>query len=386
MPTTAAKRPANLSLSSRLNLGLYHLVFDGLTMLQPVSPEPLRLSAQSRVLVFSSAGLGDSLLDSVAFRALAETFPGIHLAAVVHHRRPDISLHNPLLGKIYRLRKGPPGFVRLWRELHADGPWHAVIYLSCHDPEARCLGYLLNRHATIGLEWRSEFSNLCAHNINDPGLKRAHLSEQALRVTAAAGATTQTPRMVYQVLAEDRIALDARLQELQLPSAPAVTFQLGGGGSGYRDWPVEHFLSLAASLHQENIGPLFILGGPDHRAKADRFAEAAKAAGIPFCDVVGKLKLPLSAALLERTRCLVSTDTGIMHLGFALQTPTVALLHCSPGPARVGPLADLDRHSIVALQKPPGYKKPSDASMSDILPEQVFPRVRELLFRHNATV
>ena len=385
MPATTVKRPVRLSLASRLNLGLYHLVFNALAMIKPASPSPLRLGSQSRVLVFSSAGLGDSLLDSVAIRALAETYPGIHLAAVVHHRRPDISEHNPLLSKLYRLRKGPPGFLRLWRALHADGPWHAVLYLSCHDPEARCLGYLLNRHATAGITWRSQFSNLCAINVDEPGLKRAHLSEQALRVAAAVGAKTQTPRMVYTVTQGDRIALDARLKELRLPSEPMVTLQLGGGGAGYRDWPVEHFIALAKALHQENIGPLFILGGPDHRAKADRFAAAAREAGIPFADVVGKLKLPLSAALLERSRCLVSTDTGIMHLGFALQTPTVALLHCSPGPARVGPLADLERHAIVALTKPPGYKKPSDASMKDILPEQVLPRVQELLYRHNAT-
>lgn len=384
MPTTSVKRPANLSLASRLNLGLYHLVFNALSAINPPTPQPVRLTAQSRVLVFSSAGLGDSLLDSVAFRALAETYPGIHLAAVVHHRRPDISQHNPLLSKLYRLRKGPPGFLRLWRALQADGPWHAVLYLSCHDPEARCLGYLLNRHATAGITWRSEFSNLCAMNVDEPGLRRAHLSEQALRVAAAVGATTQTPRMVYAVTDEDRLALDARLKELDLPAQPMVTFQLGGGGAGYRDWPVEHFLTLAKALHQEKVGPIFILGGPDHRAKADRFAEAAREAGLPFADVVGKLKLPLSAALLERSRCLVSTDTGIMHLGFALQTPTVALLHCSPGPARVGPLADLERHAIVALPKPKGYKKPSDAPMKDILPEQVLPRVLELLYRHNA--
>ena len=350
----------------------------------PPTPRPILLTRSSRVLVFSSAGLGDSLLDSVAVRALAETFHGIHIEAVVHHRRPDMSRHNPFLRRLHHLRKGPIGFLKLWRDLRAGKPWDAILYLSCHDPEARCLGFLLNKDATVSLSWRTTLSSLCAWNLDEPGLRREHLARQALRVAEQAGATTAYPRMVYMVDEGDRKALDARLAELGFPSNPGVVFQLGGGGAAYRDWPVEHFLQLARMLNASGEGPLFLLGGPDHRAKADRFAEVAAAEGLAFHDAVGKLTLPLSAALIERCRCLVSTDTGIMHLGFALGTPTVALLHCSPGRARVGPLADERKHAIIELPRPEGYRSPSDALMSNILPEAVFPLVVELLQRSSA--
>ena len=350
-------------------------------MMGPPSARPILLSQSSRVLVFSSAGLGDSLLDSVAVRALAETFPGIHIEAVVHHRRPDMSRHNPFLHRLHLLRKGPIGFLKLWRDLRGDKPWDAILYLSCHDPEARCLGFLLNKDATVGLAWRTTLSSLCAWNLDGPGMRREHLARQALRVAEQAGATTTYPRMVYQVDDIDRKALDERLAGLGMPSRPRVVFQLGGGGASYRDWPVEHFLELARMLHGEGIAPPFILGGPDHRGKADRFAEVARAEGLEFYDVVGKLPIPLSAALLERCCCLVSTDTGIMHLGFAIGTPTVALLHCSPGRARVGPLADEDKHAVLELSRPVGYRSPSDARMCDILPVAVFPLVKDLLRR-----
>ena len=379
MQTPAKTR--KLSLSSRANLLGYRWIFGLLEMMGPPNPRPIRLTRSGRVLVFSSAGLGDSLLDSVAIRALAETFPGIHIEAVVHHRRPDISRHNPFLRRLHFLRKGPLGFFKLWRDLRAGKPWDAILYLSCHDPEARCLGFLLNKDATVSLAWRTELSNLCAWNLDEPGLRREHLARQALRVAEQAGAGTTYPRMVYMVDEADREALDERLAALDLPSQPGVVFQLGGGGAAYRDWPVEHFLELARMLAAAGEGPLFLLGGPDHRAKADRFAETARAENMEFHDVVGKLPLPLSAALIERCRCLVSTDTGIMHLGFALGTPTAALLHCSPGRARVGPLADEDRHAILELPRPEGYRSPSDALMSNILPGAVFPLVTGLLKR-----
>ena len=377
----APAKSRKLSLSSKANLLGYSWIFGLLQMMGPPSPRPFHLTRSSRVLVFSSAGLGDSLLDSVAIRALAETFPGINIEAVVHHRRPDISRHNPFLRRLHLLRKGPLGFIKLWRDLMTGKPWDAILYLSCHDPEARCLGFLLNKDATVSLSWRTTLSSLCAWNLDEPGLRRAHLARQALRVAEQAGATTSYPRMIYMVDRADRKALDERLAGLGLPAKPGVIFQLGGGGAAYRDWPVEHFLQLARMLQAAGKGPLFILGGPDHRLKADRFSEAAQAEGIEFHDAVGKLPLPLSAALIERARCLVSTDTGIMHLGFALGTPTVALLHCSPGCARVGPLADEGKHAILELPRPEGYRSPSDALMSNILPEAVFPLVENLLQR-----
>lgn len=378
MPSAVKKKPV-LSFSSRINLEAYRAIFSGLALLRPPRAREIALTPRSRVLAFSSAGLGDSLLDTAAFHALAGTFPGIHLAAVVHHRRPQIAQHNPLLARLYFLRKGPLAFLRLWRELRSDGPWDAVLYLSCHDPEARCLGYLLNPDATVSLEWRTELGHLCAWNLSGRELRRAHLARQALQIARQAGANTENPRMVYEVTAEDRSSLDVRLRELGLPASPQIIFQLGGGGAAYRDWPVEHFVALGLGLQKAGFGPLFILGGPDHLPKAGHFAAAAREVGLNFNDVVGKLALPLSAALLERARCLVSTDTGIMHLGFALRTPTVALLHCQPGDSRVGPLVDRDIHAVLELPRPAGYKSPSDAPMRLLSPDEVLPRVLGIL-------
>ena len=376
------KRKGTLSLSSSANLLAHKAGFRFLTKVRPPVNRSILLGPESRVLVFSTAGLGDSLLDSAGINALASRYPGIHIEAVVHHRRTDIARHNPLLEKLHFLRKGPHAFLALWWRLRKAGRWDAVLYLSCHDPEARCLGYLLAPDATIGLAWRTEMPWLCARNIDDAGLRRAHLAAQAVRVAAEVGAETTEVRMVYAVAAEDRIALDRTLAGFNFPPLPGVTFQLGGGGGPYRDWPVEHFIKLAELAHGAGIGPVFLLGGSDHRKKADQFSVAARGMNIPFFDVVGRLPLPQSAALLERSRCLVSTDTGIMHLAFAIGTPTIALLHCSPGDARVGPLADRDRHFVIQLPKPAGYRGPSDASMANLCPENVFPGLKEVFFRN----
>lgn len=375
------KTKGTLSLSSRLNLAFYRAIFRALAWSRPPRPVPIVLRRESRVLVFSTAGLGDSLFDSAGIRALSEAHPGIRVEAVVHHRRTDIARHNPLIAQLHLLRKGPHAFVLLWLRLRKVGSWDAVLFLSCHDPEARCLGYLLAPDATVGLAWRTGMPWLCARNVDEPALRRAHLAAQAVRVAVEAGAKPSAEvRMVYEVTASDRMALDDSLKALALPGTPTLVFQLGGGGGPFRDWPASHFAELARLASAAGIGPIFLLGGPDHRKKAEKVV-ASLPAGVAVCDVVGRLPLPQSAALLERCRCLVSTDTGMMHLAFALRVPTVALLHCTPGEARVGPTTDRDKHIVIQLPKPEGYQKPSDASMEGITPQEVLEAVERILTR-----
>jgi len=323
-----------------------------------------------------TAGLGDTLFDSVAVRALAETWPGIRIEAVVHHRRPDIARHNPFISRIHLLRKGPLGFLCLYTRLACRGRWDAILLLSCLDPEARCLGYLLNKDATLGYGWRTQMTGIAAHEIDSKELRQAHFVDQSLALAEVAGARTTNARMVYEVSAEDRQKMATFLTQRGITLRGGVVFQLGGGGGPHRDWPVEHFAALMKMAHDAGIGPLFALGGPDHRVKAEHLAELL--GPVPYHDLVGKLPLSASVALIEQADCLVSTDTGIMHLGFAMGTPTIALIHCSPGARRVGPSADLERHEVIELPKPPGYKKKEDARMRDLQPETVFERLNGL--------
>ena len=94
--------------------------------------------------------------------------------------------------------------------------------------------------------------------------------------------------------------------------------------------------------------------------------------------MVAKLSLAEAAALLAGARSLVSTDTGIMHLGFAVGTRVVAIIHCNNPAARVGPYGYGLRHRVVQLPRPANYHTPADASMADISAETVFKKLQEV--------
>ena len=369
------------SLISSLSATTYQVIFGAMARKRPPQPRPITLGAGSRVLCFTCAGIGDTLTDSVVLKALKETFSGAHLAAVVHRRRKLLLEHNPYVDQIFLFHKGPGAFLALRKELQAAGPWDAILHLRGNDPEPRCLSFLLDPDVTVSVPDMTRLSHLCAHQVVQPDWDDTHGVEQTLRIARYVGASTLAPHLVYAVHDDDTARVEEKLRRMLVSKNPRLVLQLGGGRrAAWRDWPVQRYAELLRLCAHELNAEIFILGGEDQeerRKKLDGyFANETK----PYHNLVGQLSLAESAALLAGAQVLVSTDTGIMHLGFAVGTRVIALIHCNNPAHRVGPYQYGRRHRVVQLPRPENYRSPSDASMYDIQAQTVFDRVRELWF------
>jgi heptosyltransferase-2 len=117
---------------------------------------------------------------------------------------------------------------------------------------------------------------------------------------------------------------------------------------------------------------VLVLGGPQDLAIGEAVAAAG---GESAATAAGAFDLPGSAALLKRTRALVSGDTGLMHLATAVETPVIALfgptveqfgffpyraksavlqreLSCRPCSAHGGPRCPLKHHRCLQDLQP----------------------------------
>jgi len=368
------------SLLSRLSASGYQLIFRRMARRRPPHPRPIHLGPKSRVLCFTCAGIGDTLTDSVVFKALRETYPEAHLAAVVHRRRRLLLEHNPCVDQVFLFHKGPQTFWKLQKQLRAAGPWDAILQLRGNDPEPRCLSFLIDPNITVSVPNMTRLSDLCGHQVEQPDWDETHGVEQTLRIARYVGADTREPHLVYAVHDIDRDRVEEKLRRMMIGSKPRLVLQLGGGRrAAWRDWPVERYAQLIRLCAHELDAHIFALGGEDQldRLKEldQHFANDVK----PYHNLVGKLSLAESAALLASARALVSTDTGIMHLGFAVGTRVIALIHCNNPTNRVGPYRYGTRHRVIQLPKPANYQTPADASMADIPAQTVFMRVKELV-------
>ncbi len=361
-----------------LNARSFYYFLRGVFGVRGLKIEPISLSKKSRVLLFTCAGIGDTLTDSVVFRALAETYPGIFLGAVIHRRRRALAEHNPYVTRIYDFSKGWFSFWKLYRKLKSEGPWDAILQLRGNDPEPRALSYLLAGGRTLSVPQMTQYQWLCGHTVAQPDWDETHGVLQTLRLAHAVGAKAQDPHLVYEVQDSEARSMEGKIQGLGATGAPRLVLQLGGGRrASWRDWPVEHYAKLMRSIFNPEID-LVVLGGKDHRFRAQELETFLEEAPVRYIDAVGKLSLAEAAALLKSARVVVSTDTGMMHLSFAVGTRVVALIHCNNPSHRVGPYGYGERHRVLQLPRPNGYESPADASMADLTPQAVQEKIQEL--------
>jgi ADP-heptose:LPS heptosyltransferase len=365
---------------NRLVFWLYYGVFRALARVWKPTPRKLRAKEIRSLLVFSAAGIGDTLTDSVAIRALKETFPKARVVVVTHRRRAALARHNPYADEVVAYHKSFWHFFTLVRHLRARKP-DAVVMLRGNDPDLWPMAWCVNRRAVVSCPVMTRFGFLVAYPVDIPDWDRLHGVEQTLQITRTLGADTKDKRLVYETREVERFQMRERLEKHGLrPEDPIVVFQVGGGRrSSWRDWPVEHYVELGRELLRRYRARLVLTGGIEHCEKAARI-QASLPPGVS--NFTGQVRLEEMAALLASAKILVSTDTGIMHLGFAVGVDTLALIHCNNPAGRVGPYGYADRHLVAQLEPPKGVAVSTQVPMSLLRPAEVWAKLEELCKRH----
>jgi len=337
----------------------------------PAKPGALPTNPQS-ILVFSSTGIGDALADSAAIESLHQAYPAAKIIVCSHHRRTSVARHHPHIDTIIPLSKSPLSQIRLLKYFWQQRP-DLVIGLHL-NAEAVPLGYLLNRRAFVGsLEECAQMSFLVSHPVATQ--EEPHIVKVGLKVAERAGGVPVNG-MIYQVRSEEVIALQERFPELA--KKPYLVMQTGGGKSrAWRDWPVERYIETIQWIEEHYQHRIVLTGGQDN-CKA---GQAIAAACPNVLNLVEQTTLEETAALLNDAALLVSTDTGVMHLGFAIGCPTLALLHYQSNAAVCGPLDFSPGHEILELPKPAVLPESHEGEMGGITFEKVTSALEKMLPR-----
>ena len=132
----------------------------------------------------------------------------------------------------------------------------------------------------------------------------------------------------YRIQPADQLEADAALFEAGIaPEGPLVVLNPNAGTlSLERRWPQERFAELARRLVLERGARVVLIGSQGERPWT---AETAALVGpLPegrFGNLAGRLSIGGLHALLASADAFVSNDSGPMHLGAALGTPTLGL-------------------------------------------------------------
>lgn len=141
-----------------------------------------------------------------------------------------------------------------------------------------------------------------------------------LEVVALVGAAPTTFEPALALTAADIAEADA----LDLsPASPYVVLH-PGATDPRRHWPPEHFAAVGRSLARAGAR-VAVIGSGDERALTREVTERISTPAMDLCD---RLTLGGLAALLARSRVVVSNDSGPLHLAAAVGAATVGIYWC----------------------------------------------------------
>lgn len=334
-------------------------------------PEPAALPKNPRsILVFSSTGIGDALADSAAIESLHRAYPGAKISVCSHHRRRSVVAHHPHVHEVIPLSKSPLSQLRLLKRFWRERP---DLIIGLHlNAEAVPLGYLLHRRAFVGSQEECrDMAFLLSHPVatrNEP-----HIVKTGLKVAQQAGGIG-VEGMIYQVKPEELTALRERFPELT--AKPYLVMQTGGGKTrAWRDWPVECYVETIQWMESRYPHRIVLTGGHDNREVGQAIAAACPS----VLNLVEQTTLEETAGLLKGATLLVSTDTGVMHLGFAIGCPTLALLHYESPAAICGPLDFSPGHEVIELPRPAVIPQNHEKELGQIPMEAVKAALRRMI-------
>jgi heptosyltransferase-2 len=181
-------------------------------------------------------------------------------------------------------------------------------------------------------------------------------SERATAVLTGRHYTDEYARILLGRADDERQSQLAPVAAKGLPAAvlqridgkPRIAMVPGGARNMLRDnplrrWPVERYVEVAAELVREGC-EVVLIGGPDDAWVSESFR------GLEVSDVMGRLSLVETLAVLDSADVTVTHDTGPLHLAGITSTAIVAIF----GPTR--PLSFMpQRENTVALWGGEGF-------------------------------
>jgi heptosyltransferase-2 len=172
--------------------------------------------------------------------------------------------------------------------------------------------------------------------------KPQHEILNSLAVLKALGITPTDPSPELWLRPCDREFATRACRRGDARSARLVIGMCVGAGVPKRVWPLERQAAIAAWLIDTYDAYIVLLGGPNEAQAASAIAARIGPAAI---SLAGHTSLRQTAAVVQACSILLVNDTGLLHIGSAVGTPTVEI-SCHPksgspthsnAPERFGP-------------------------------------------------
>ena len=268
-----------------------------------------------RILITQLGFIGDVILSTPVIRAVRDLYPSAEISVLTTRLSAPLLVNHPAKIKVIPYDKrakdrGLVGFLRL-RKLIAERQFSTVFSLhrSLRSTLLHWFAGIPNRYGFEEASFRSLYSRTTSRK------GYAHDIERNLAILKNVGVTVCDPKLELGLAQSDIEAI----QEL-LPQEDFIAISPGSVWKTKR-WTVEGFSGLIRALIAEGR-KVVILGSPDEKPIGEVISRRA---GLDVVNLIGRLTLAQSAAVISKAKVLVSNDSAPLHFASTFNTPTVAL-------------------------------------------------------------
>jgi len=282
-------------------------------------PPPSKLASCNSpfsVLLIRPGGIGDAVLLAPAIAALKKKFSGATITVLAERRNAGVFSLVPDIDQVLRydvLAEFLSAF-RLKPDLVIDTEqYHRLSALVARlTGAATRIGFATNERAR-------QFHHPISYSHDD------YEADSFFHLLAPLGisqpVSSAVPFLSVPAPAQDR----ARQLLAPLAGKPRV-FLFPGASIPERRWGAERFSQVAVELGQQGYG-VVVVGGLEDVAVGATIIQVAGGLNLAGCTTLAE-----TAAVIEGAALLISGDSGVLHLGVGLGTPTVSLF--GPGIAK----------------------------------------------------
>ncbi len=305
-----------------------------------------------KILIINVNWLGDVIFSTPAIRALRKHYPGAYISCLVVCRCEEVLKNNPFINEIivydeYGKHKSlfsKIKFIGYLRKKKFD-----VVYVLHPALRRAMIGYLAGISQRIGYSTKAR-AFLLTKAITPPE-ELIHKIDYFLYLLKKCAIAADNRECDFFINASDeeeaeKILLGAGIKK----GEPYVVVNPGGNWLQKR-WPVNNFAQVSDLLIENKGVKIIIAGGKKDIELAEEIFSCMR--NSPYL-ITGKTNLHQLAAIMKKSRCVVSSDSGPLHISAAVGANTVAVF----GPTSSRLTGPVGRGKIIILQKDAGCDIP----------------------------
>ena len=276
-----------------------------------------------KILIIRLSSIGDILLSTAFIRQARNTFPDAEIDFIIKKRFSDLVRFNPNINSIYEYddkdQTSLTEFVELFKGREYDYIFDLHNNLRSIYLRKKISAYKrfhikkdkLAQTALVKFKWR----------IYD---KLKTIPERYSEVGSAAGLVDDGLglEVFWNKQVEKEVSGKFREKEIDM-SRPSIGLAPGAGYFTKR-WPLEYFEQIIDLINKKGGFNILVFGGEGEAELGNRLDNFAN-----VYNFVGKLNILESGTAISQLMCLISNDSGMMHMATSVQTPIVAIFGSS---------------------------------------------------------